>query len=174
VSIDAFPARLLRKERNLKKKKRKSSRTPKKAARKAASGARKTVKKRTTKKPQRKKPSTAKKRSKAPSTAGKTAKRTANGNGPSICTENFTASNNSQVCFSDIPDGGCTLSQISGDVYPFSPVTGTDNGLDYTNLTQDDNCVYVVVPVLNRTYPYDVSCCEDSKADPGHSVTVNS
>jgi hypothetical protein len=160
-----------------KKKKKKSSGTPKKAARRASTGAVKKVKlkikKGTTGKPKKAKPNAGKKGSKAPSTAAAKGKRTADATSQPICVANFAASNNSQVCFTGIPSTGCTLSQISGDTYPFSPVTGTENGLDYTDLTTANNCVTVVVPTLNKTYPYNVSCCSGPD-DPAHSVTVNS
>jgi hypothetical protein len=157
----------------LKKKKKKSGGTPKKAARRAAPGAIKKVKKVSASKPKKTKPSAGKKGKKAPSRAVIKAKRTANGNTQPICVQNFPASNNSQVCFTGIPGGGCTLSQIPGDIYPFSPVTGTNSqGLKYTNLTQTNNCVTVTVPAINQTYPYSVSVCPGH--DPTHSVTVNS
>jgi hypothetical protein len=156
----------------LKKKKKKSSGTPKKAAKRAATGAVKKVKKGPASKPKNTKPSAGKKGSKAPSATAKKGKRIANGNSQPICTQNFTASNNSQVCFTGIPGDGCTLFQIAGNIYPFSPVTGTQNGLDYTTLTQQNNCVTVVVPAINGTYPYGVSCC-GGQDEPGHSVTVN-
>jgi len=156
----------------LKKKKKKSSGTPKKAARRAATGAVKKVKKGPASKPKKTKPSAGKKGSMSPSTTTNKGKRTADATSQPICVANFPASNNSQVCFTGIPNGGCTLFQIAGNIFPFSPVTGTENGLNYTDLTQTNNCVTVVVPALNRTYPYNVSCCTGPN-DPAHSVTVD-
>ncbi len=156
----------------MKKKKKKSSGTPKKAARRVAAGATKKVKKGPASKPKKTKPSAGKKGNKAPLTPAKKGRQTANGNSQPICTQNFTTSNNSQVCFTGIPSDGCTLFQIAGNIYPFSPVTGTQNGLNYTTLSQQNNCVTVVVPAINSTYPYGVSCC-GGQDEPGHSVTVN-
>jgi hypothetical protein len=159
----------------LKKKKKKSSGTPKKAARRAATGAvnkGKKGKKGTTSKPKKTKPSVGKKGKTGPSSAAKKGKQSADAISQPICVANFPASNNSQVCFTGIPNGGCTLFQIAGDIFPFSPVTGNQNGLNYTDLTQTNNCVTVVVPALNKTYPYNVSCC-NAADDPAHSVTVN-
>jgi hypothetical protein len=172
VSSDAFPA-LFERSKTLKKKKKKSSGSPKKAARRATTGAMKKVKKGPASKPKKTKPSARKKGTKAPSSAAKKGKLTAGCDSQPICVENFPASNNDCVCFTGIPTGGCTLSQISGEIYPFSPVTGTSSGLDYTDLTQSNNCVTVVVPAINKTYPYNVSCCT-GPADPAHSVTVDS
>jgi hypothetical protein len=162
----------------LKKKKKKSSGTPKKAARRAATSDAKKIKKAPASKPKKKKPSTAKKASKAPSNAAravaaKKGKRTADCTSVAICVDNFSTANLGQVCFTGIPAGGCTISQISGTTYPFTPVTGTANGLKYTDLTQTNNQVTVTVPAINSTYPYNVSCCT-GPLDPGHSVTVNS
>lgn len=157
----------------MKKKKKKSKGTPKKAARRAATGAMKKVKKGRASKPKRTKPSTRKKATKAPSTSAKKGKRTAGCADQDVCVQNFTASNNSCVCFTGIPTGGCTLSQISGNWFPFRPITGTANGLDYINLTPANNCFTVVVPAINQTYPYNASCC-GGQDNPGHSVTVNS
>jgi hypothetical protein len=156
----------------LKKKKKKPSRTPKKAARRAATGIMKKAKKGSTGKPKKAKPTAGKKMKRPSASIAKTGKRTADCNQQPICVLNFQASNTSQVCFTGIPSGGCTISQIPGDIYPFRPVTGTTNGLDYTSLTQSNNEVTVVVPAINQTYPYAVSVC--SGHTPGHSVTVNS
>jgi hypothetical protein len=164
-----------RKEQNLKKRKKKSSGTPKKAARRAATGAVNKANKGnkgTTNKPKKTKPSAGKKGKKSPSSAAKKGQQTRAAISQPICVTNFPASNNSQVCFTGIPNGGCKVYQIAGDIFPFSPVTGTENGLDYTDLTQTNNCLTVVVPTLNKTYPYNVSCCTGPN-DPAHSVTVN-
>ena len=136
-------------------------------------GAIKKVKKGAASKPKKTKPGAGKKGKKAPATSARKGKQTADCTQEPICTESFTISNNSQVCFTGIGPDGCTLSQISGDVYPFSPVTGTENGLDYTDLTSTDNVVTVTVPAVNQPYPYNVSCCDGGSIDtPGHSVTV--
>jgi hypothetical protein len=162
----------------LKKKKKKASGTPKKAARRAATSATKKVKKAPAGKPKKKKTGAAKKGSKAPAIAAKSiasrkGKRTADCTSVAICVDNFSIANLGNVCFTGIPAAGCTLSQISGTTYPFTPVTGTANGLKYTALTPTNNEVTVTVPAINSTYPYNVSCCT-GPLDPGHSVTVNS
>lgn len=157
----------------MKKKKKKSSATPKKAARRAATGTMKKVKKVRASKPKKTKPSARKKAIKAPLTSAKKGKQTAGCADQDVCVQSFSASNNSCVCFTDIPTGGCTLSQIAGNWFPFRPLTGTANGLDYINLTATNTCVTVVVPAINQTYPYNVSCC-GGQDNPGHSVTVNS
>jgi hypothetical protein len=157
----------------LKKKKKKSSGTPKKAARRAASGAVKKVKKGSVNKAKKTKPSARKKATKPASTAASRGKQTADCSSQPICVDNFEAANLGQVCFTGIPSAGCTLSQIAGTTYPFTPVSGTANGLKFTNLTQSNNEVTVTVPAINSTYPYNVSCCT-GPLDPGHSVTVNS
>jgi hypothetical protein len=159
----------------LKKKKKKSSGSPKKAAKRAATGNVRKAAKRPSAKPKKAKPSAGKKGKKAPSLATKKAKRTANGNSQPICVENFSASNRSQVCFTGIPsNGSCDLFQLAGDIFPFQPVTGTNlQGLDFTTLTPTNNCVTIVVPAINQTYPYGVTCCGGAD-NPGHSVTVNS
>jgi len=76
---------------------------------------------------------------------------------PGICTD-FTASNNSQVCFQNIPVGGCTLTQVSGDTFPFSPYSTNANGLRYITL-QPGGCTTIVVAAINEEYSYTVSCC---------------
>ena len=163
-----------RKEQKLKKKKKKPAGSPKKAARRAATSSMKNVKKGSGRKPKKTKSSARKKGKKASASTAKKGARTADCANELICVENFTAANNSCVCFTNVPSGGCTFSQVSGYWYPFQPVTGTNSqGLKYTNLTSANNCVTVVVPAINQTYPYDVSCC-DGPANPEHSVTVNS
>lgn len=153
----------------MKKKKKKSGSAPKKSARRAAAATMNRAKKGPAGKTKKTKPKSGKKAKKA---ASSSAMRAASSVTVPICSQNFTTANNSQVCFTGIPSGGCTLSQIAGNVYPFRPVTGTQDGLEYTNLSPGNNCVTVVVPAINQTYPYSVSCC--SGRAPGHSVTVNS
>lgn len=165
-----FSKLTLERSKTLKKKKKKSSGGPKKAVRRTGTSPAKKVNRRSTSKPKKTKPSAGKK---APASTAKKGKRTADCASEPICIDNFSAANNSCVCFTGIPGGGSTLSQISGVTYPFVPVTGTNSqGLKFTNLTQSNNCVTVVVPAINQTYPYSVSGCPGH--DPGHSVTVNS
>ncbi|MFZ0774115.1 MAG: hypothetical protein WCA49_13380 [Candidatus Sulfotelmatobacter sp.] len=96
---------------------------------------------------------------------------------PGICTD-FTASNNSQVCFQNVPPGGCTLTQLSGippnpnPPFPFSPYsTNPTTGLRYITLyPAPGNCTTIVVAAINQPYSYIVSCCLTGQAT--HSVTV--
>lgn len=89
---------------------------------------------------------------------------------PAICTGNFSANNNDPVQFQNIPAAGVTITQVSGYTFPFSPIVGSSNGLYYTTLQQGGQLI-VVVPAINQSYPYTVSCsCPETSGN--HSVTV--
>jgi hypothetical protein len=91
---------------------------------------------------------------------------------PDICATTFTASNGDHVCFQNIPTAGVTITQISGDTYPFVPTGTNSQGLKYTTVATGGYAT-VSVPTLNQKYPYDVSCsCPPDEGN--HSVTVNS
>jgi len=145
----------------LKKKKKKPAPAPKKAKKKPAP-----------KKPT-KKPGTPKKPPKKPTPKPPKKPMAATDRTPDICAVNFSAHNGDPVYFENIPAAGVTLSQVStDDTYPFSPVTGTVNGLDYTEVATG-GYVTISVPTLDKTYPYNVSLTCDPD-NPAHSVTVDS
>ncbi|MFZ0417772.1 MAG: hypothetical protein WAM04_06690 [Candidatus Sulfotelmatobacter sp.] len=91
---------------------------------------------------------------------------------PDICISTFTASNGDHVCFQNIPTAGVTITQISGETFPFVPTGTNSQGLKYTDVATGGYAT-VSVPTLNQKYPYDVSvsCGPD---EGNHSVTVNS
>ena len=92
---------------------------------------------------------------------------------PNICAPNFSANNGDPVTFTALPTPTVTISQKSlTNIFPFTPVTGSNNGLSYAIVTSQDSLT-VAVPAINQTYPYNVSC--SCPGDSGsHSVTVNS
>jgi hypothetical protein len=92
---------------------------------------------------------------------------------PSICTSNFSADNNDPVEFTGIPAVGVRITQYSTtDTYPFTPVTGTENGLDYTDVATSGQVTVSVTQSATTTYYYKVNCsCPGT--DPAHSVTVD-
>ena len=92
---------------------------------------------------------------------------------PNICASNFSANNGDPVTFTALPTPTVTVSQKSlTDIFPFSPVTGSSNGLSYTVVTSQDTLT-VSVPAINQTYSYKVSCsCPGDEGS--HSVTVGS
>lgn len=91
---------------------------------------------------------------------------------PQICVDNFSANNGDPVEFQSIPDIGVRITQVSGNTYPFLPVTGTYNGLSYTDVAQDGEVTVSASPSTDP-YPYTVNC-DCGPDNPGHSVTVNS
>jgi hypothetical protein len=156
----------------MKKKKKKIASTPKKTKKKAPSAPKKGKRKTTAapKKQAGKSPAKSKKQSPKKGTSKRGP--ALNTYTPDICVQNFIGSRNGTVNFQNIPSSGVTITQISGDTYPFSPVTGTNgSGLKYTNVASGGS-VTIVVPAINQTYPYDVSCsCPQLQG--AHSVTVN-
>jgi hypothetical protein len=90
---------------------------------------------------------------------------------PDICVDNFSANNNDTVSFKNIPAAGVTLTQISGNTFPFVKTGTNSNGLLYTNVAQGGSAT-IAVPAINQTYPYAVSCtCPGLSGN--HSVTVS-
>jgi hypothetical protein len=90
---------------------------------------------------------------------------------PDICATKFDASNGDHVCFENIPTAGVTLTQISGETFPFVPTGTNSQGLKYTDVVTGGYAT-VSVPTLNKTYSYDVSCaCGPDEGN--HSVTVD-
>jgi hypothetical protein len=65
-----------------------------------------------------------------------------------------------------------TITQVSGNSFPFTPVTGNQSGLSYSTIVTGDSLT-ISVPTLNQTYPYNVSC-SCGPMNPAHSVTVGS
>lgn len=88
---------------------------------------------------------------------------------PQICINNFSAGNGDCVYFQSIPAVGVRITQI-GSTYPFSPVTGTFNGMSYTEVAVA-GVVYISANAGN--YPYAVNCsCPGPVIEGNHSVTV--
>jgi hypothetical protein len=91
---------------------------------------------------------------------------------PSICASNFPANNNDPVEFAGIPAVGVRITQYStSDPYPFAPVTGTYNGLSYTDVATSGQVTVSVTQSQTTTYYYNVNCSCPG-LDPQHSVTV--
>jgi hypothetical protein len=89
----------------------------------------------------------------APKTAGTT-------ESVPLCAKRISLKNGDCILFTGIPTGGATISQLRGQIYPFQPVTGYNNGLAYTNLPLPlGECLRVVVPAIGRIHCYDVSAC---------------
>jgi hypothetical protein len=89
---------------------------------------------------------------------------------PDICVTSFSAKNGDTVIFQNFPVISVTVSQISGNDFPFTPVTGQNGGLKYSTIVSGDSLT-VTVPTVNKNYPYAVSCpC--SILSGNHSVTV--
>jgi hypothetical protein len=92
---------------------------------------------------------------------------------PAICATNFGADNLDPVEFTGIPAIGVRITQKSTtDTYPFTPVTGTENGLSYTDVATSGQVTVSVTQTSTTTYYYKVNCnCPGDEGN--HSVTVN-
>jgi hypothetical protein len=167
----------------MKKKKKKSATPPKKAAKRATRGAVNKVKEKGKKGPGTKSPAAKPKKQKKtkPSPAKKTAPTSGAAKGkptantlvtPNICVPNFSASNGAPVQFV-LPVAQVTITQVAGNSFPFTPVTGSNGaGMEYTTVTSGSTLT-VSVPTINKSYPYQISCtCPGLEGT--HSVTVGS
>jgi hypothetical protein len=161
----------------MKKKKKKAAAKPKKAAKRSTRGVVNKVKAKKApaakpKKQKKTKPSPAKK-TKKPSGSAAPGKPTANATlTPNICVANFSASNGAPVQFV-LPVAQVTITQVAGNSFPFTPVTGSNGaGMEYATVTSSTTLT-VSVPAINKTYPYQISCtCPGLEGT--HSVTVGS
>ncbi len=167
------------------KKKKKKPAAPKKAAKRATRGVVNKVKakkKGPAAKPQKQKKAPKKAQKKAkPSPAKKTKPTGSASKGkptgtnvltPGICLSNFTAANAQGVNFQALPVPEVTITQVSGNSFPFTPVTGSNgDGMQYVTINSS-TVLTVAVPAINKTYPFMVSV-----ACPGlqgtHSITVD-
>lgn len=86
---------------------------------------------------------------------------------PQICVGNFSGGNGDCVYFQSIPAVGVRITQI-GSTYPFSPVTGTFNGMSYTEVAVA-GVVYISASPGDYSYAVNCSCPE---LEGNHSVTV--
>jgi hypothetical protein len=145
--------------------------TKKKAAKKQKAK-KQPVKKQKTKRPPAKKRKTAKPQKTAKPKLR--SKATGTLRTPDICAPNFSANNLDPVQFQSIPAIGVRLTQKSAtDPYPFTPVTGTYNGLSYTDVATSGRVTVSVTQSATTTYSYNVNCsCPGQEGS--HSVTVNS
>jgi hypothetical protein len=155
------------------------TKTKKKTGKKSAKSAKKAAVKKTAKKKATKKAAArpAKKKSAMPRRSGTRPKAPRisgsdtcpNTWTPQICVGNFSAGNNDCVYFQSIPAVGVRITQI-GNTFPFSPVTGTFNGMSYTEVAVA-GVVYISAGPGN--YPYAVNCsCPGPVLEGNHSVTV--
>ncbi len=92
---------------------------------------------------------------------------------PPICTANFSAENGNSVAFTGIPAVGVRITQASlTDPFPFTPVTGTYNGLSYIDVATSGQVTVTVSQAATTTYYYKVNCsCPGDEGS--HSVTVD-
>jgi hypothetical protein len=90
---------------------------------------------------------------------------------PKICADSFSGNNGDPVQFQAIPAIGVRITQV-GTTYPFLPVTGTLNGVSYTEVAVGGQITISASP-STTPYSYAVNCsCPGLEGT--HSVTVNS